>query len=218
MANDAGDVLMMVVGSDGKGVPAECQTELATGKDKDDMMDGFVKGTYFELEDFDFGMNVEDRDDESTADNQTDTKKTDKKSGKGKAKFQRWMSMPIGAKASIDSDGGYPVDLEPFSFTRHMDKASPLFFNAISSKLSFKSATVVKRKDVGAETGPQAFLRIDFTDVLFISIGWDNGEIVKEKCKFICRQVLVKYRPQAHSGLLGPVVSGAWSRKMETKA
>jgi hypothetical protein len=36
-----------------------------------------------------------------------------------------------------------------------------------------------------------AFLRIDFTDVLVIGVDWDSGDVVKEKCKFICRGVKV---------------------------
>jgi type VI protein secretion system component Hcp len=220
VANDAGDVLMMVVGSDGKGVPAECQSQI---DGKDDLMEDFIKGTFFEIQDFDFGINVEDRDDSDTEKsvNPKDPKNPQTKTtSKAKTKFSRWMAMPIGAsgKTAMDGDSGYPVDLEPFSFSRQMDKASPLFFHACGNKISYKSATLVKRKDIGSDAGLQAYLRIDFTDVLFISIGWDNGETIKEKCKFIARQVIVQYRPQASHGLLGPVIAGNWQRKMETKA
>jgi len=219
--NDSGDVLMRIIGADGKAIPAECLTQL-NGDDEDDLTSDFVRGTFFEIDDFDFGINIEDRDDsenkeqKNTSTNGKTTTTTTSTAPKSKSKFSRWMSMKVGTTGSIDKDGGYPVELEPFSFTRQMDKASPIFFHACSNKLTLKSAVVVKRKDIGSSAGLQAYLRLDFTDLLMISIGWDNGIIVKEKCKFICRQVIVQYRPQAHNGVLGPVIAGSWERKLET--
>ena len=216
MASESGDVLMMIVGADGKGVPAECRTLLAGGEDSDDLMDDFVRGTFFEVEDWDFGINVEDKDEGETPKPGTTPKVT-------KSKFSRWMSMALDSiggsgKAAGDAAGGYPVELEPFSFTRFVDKASPLLFNACSNKLSYKGAVLVKRKDIGSDKGLQTYFRIDFTDVLIISVGWDNGPVIKEKVKFISRQAIVQYKQQFADGTLGAAIAGSWVRKMETKA
>jgi len=216
VASESGDVLMMIVGADGKGVPAECTTDDITF-DGDDLMDDFEEGTFFEVEDWDFGINVEDKDEGESAKPGTTPKTA------SKAKFSRWMSMALnsiggGGKSQGDAAGGYPVELEPFSFTRFVDKASPLLFNACSNKLSYKSAVVVKRKDIGSDYGLQTYFRIDFTDVLIISLAWDNGPVIKEKVKFICRQALIQYKQQKADGSLGAAISGSWVRKMETKA
>jgi type VI protein secretion system component Hcp len=216
---DEGDVLMMIVDSDGNGVPAECQTRLATGRDKDPLMEEFTAGAFSEITDFEVGINIEDRDDDHGAPKNKDgTTKVEK----SRTKFARWMSMPISGvggsgRGSSDAAGGYPVELEPVSFSRQMDIASPALFDAISNKQSFKKVIIVKRKDVGSSLGLQSYLRFEFTDVLFISISWDNDVTVKEKCKFICRQAVVQYKPQVSAGKLGGSKKGQWLRKMETK-
>lgn len=218
MAGDEGDVLMMIIDSDGKGVPAECQTVLATGRDKDPLMTEFQAGQFCEITDFDVGINVEDRDDSGESGGKDKDK--DKEKSKSKtSKFTRWMSMPIGSfSGDADATGGYPVDLDSVSCSRQMDSASPVLLTACSQKRSFKKIIIVKRKDIGSNVGPQAYLRFEFADVLVIGISWENGVTVKEKCKFICRQLVMQYRPQLHAGKLDAVSKpGQWTRKMETK-
>jgi hypothetical protein len=82
---------------------------------------------------------------------------------------------------------------------------------------SFASATLIKRKAAGTDTSGHAFLRIDFKDVLVIGLDWDSGDVVKEKCKFICRGVKVQYKPQTSDGSLGAAVPGTWERMMSHK-
>jgi len=72
--------------------------------------------------------------------------------------------------------------MEPFSFTRMIDRASPLLFENCANSISFASATLVKRKVTGQTLALQAFLRMDFKDVLIVGISWDDGDILKEKC------------------------------------
>ena len=111
----------------------------------------------------------------------------------------------------------YPVDLEPFTFSRQMDQASPLLFEMCCNSQSFTSATLIKRKAAGTDVSGRAFLRIDFKDVLVIGVDWDSGDVVKEKCKFICRGVQVQYKPQTPDGMLGAAVPGNWKRMMPKK-
>jgi type VI protein secretion system component Hcp len=98
-----------------------------------------------------------------------------------------------------------------------MDRASPLLFQMCCDSKSFTSATLVKRKAAGSDLSGHGFLRFEFTDVLVIGVDWDSGDVVKEKCKFICRGMTVKYRPQTLNGSLGPAVPGSFSRAMSRK-
>ena len=82
---------------------------------------------------------------------------------------------------------------------------------------SFSSATLIKRKAASTSVSGHAFLRIDFTDVLVIDVDWDSGDVVKEKCKFICREVMVQYKPQKSDGSLGAPVPGTWKYRMGHK-
>ena len=100
----------------------------------------------------------------------------------------------------------YPVDLEPFTFSRQMDQASPLLFEMCCNSQSFASVTLIKRKAAGTDVSGRAFLRIDFKDVLVIGVDWDSGDVVKEKCKFICRDVEIQYQAAdagRHAGRCG---------------
>ena len=45
----------------------------------------------------------------------------------------------------------YPVDLEPFTFSRQMDQASPLLFEMCCNSQSFASVTLIKRKAAGTD-------------------------------------------------------------------
>ena len=76
---------------------------------------------------------------------------------------------------------------------------------------------MIKRKAAASNVSGHAFLRIDFTDVLVIGVDWDSGDVVKEKCKFICRGVKVQYKPQTSDGSLGAAVPGTWKRNMGHK-
>ena len=105
--------------------------------------------------------------------------------------------------------------MEPFGFTRQIDNASiPLFYDCFQTK-SFDSAAVVMRKSGGIQNTTSGlaavpFLRIDFKEILIVSLDWDGGEIVKEKCKFVCRQVAVQYAQQQHSGKAAKPLGGSF--------
>jgi hypothetical protein len=44
--------------------------------------------------------------------------------------------------------------------------------------------------------------------VLIVAVDWDGSDIVKEKVKFVCRTVSVKYRPQMAHGKAGATIGG----------
>jgi type VI protein secretion system component Hcp len=186
-------------------INAECET---TVDPKDDLLTGFKAGKFFEVDEFNFGVGLEDDD------------SAGEKSG---AKLGEKLNPALGAHAPRTrftnwlrgETKKYPVDLEPFTFSRQMDQASPVLFEMCCNSKSFASATLIKRKAAGTDASGRAFLRIDFEDVLVIGVDWDSGDVVKEKCKFICRGVKVQYKPQMPDGMLGAAVPGNWNRMMQ---
>jgi type VI protein secretion system component Hcp len=191
------DLLMKFVkGSDP--IDAEC---LASLDPKDRFLEDFKSGKFFEIDEFSFGVGLED-DDSPKSEKHPGTGSSGKEMSRSRTRFDNWLSG--------ERTKAYPVDLEPFSFTRQMDQASPLIFEMCCNSQSFASATLVKRKAAGADVSGHGFLRIDFKDVLVI-------DVVKEKCKFICRGVKVQYKPQSSSGALGAAVPGVWNRTMSRK-
>ncbi len=184
------DIVMMLKAG-GTAIEAESQSAVdgETG-----WTDDFTAGKYFEIEDFDFGINVVDSD-------SPETKGTGKEeAGRSKPKSGRFSKWVQGLTVATGQGAGgtlYPVEMEPFSFTRQIDSASPLLFKNCFKTIPFDSGAVVMRKAGGlgatSDGTGLAFLRIDFTSVLFVAIDWDAGEVVKEKCKFVCRSVKVKY-------------------------
>ncbi len=206
MATGSADYLMMLE-KGGNAIAAEGQAEIDT---KDTLMKGFAKGRFFHVEDFDFGISVVDNDSAAT-----DTTSKNGAKPKSTGRFSKWIqglnvSTGQGASGSL-----YPIEMEPFSFTRQIDLASPvLFYNCFQTK-PFDSATLVRRKLVGTVQGSNSiasipFLRIEFSAVLLISVDWDGSEEIKEKCKFVCRSVKVQYRPQRQDGSPGDIIGGDW--------
>jgi type VI protein secretion system component Hcp len=206
MAEKSTDMLMMIEKS-GQAMAAECSAAI----DKTDaLMKGFQVGKYFEVDDFDFGISLTDTDASAKGTSPphnggvTQPGQPAQKTG---ARFSKWV-QGMGATA-------YTIEMEPFSFTRQMDIASVgLFYSCFLTK-SFDAATLVMRKSGGildTNTGISniPFLRIDFSGILIVGIDWDGGEVVKEKCKFVCRRVSVQYRPQLHDGTAGQTVGGDW--------
>jgi hypothetical protein len=78
-------------------------------------------------------------------------------------------------------------------------------------RISYDSATLIKRKAAGGALSGEVFLRLDFTKVLMIGIDWDQDEPIKEKCKFISRAVTLHYRPQLPDGSLGAPKQAFWT-------
>jgi type VI protein secretion system component Hcp len=133
--------------------------------------------------------------------------KAETKSKAPKAKFSKWRNE----RAANAGSTRYPLEVEPVTFTRYMDQASTTLLQALFDSQSLASASIVRRVDTGS--GANAYLRLDFTDVLIVGIDWDDDELIEEKFKFICRGVQVRFRPQNSDGSLGAAISGAWPMK-----
>jgi type VI protein secretion system component Hcp len=191
--------MLMVLVKDNKPLAAECAAQIDRS---DALMSGFMDGKYFEISDFSFGVDLTDDDAKETKEKDKDGNEIKVQKG---SKFTRWKT------STGKMVRPYEVNLEEFSFSRQIDIASPILFQSCFRSKSFDSAAVVKRKAGGVSGGHgiagMPFFRIDFSDVLLVSLDWEiDDAVVREKCKFICREVSVQYRPQLANGSPGDVV------------
>ncbi len=215
VAQSQGDLLMKFVQANGEAVKAEGTSSLTSANS---LVADFLPGKYFEIDSFGLGLNVEDSEIGSNALNPSSSERGGAAEATAhKQKFSAWRDAKKKTRSQI-AQIAYPVVLEPFSFSRLMDRASPIFFQNCCNSVSFESASLVKRKPTGASMALQGFLRIDFKNVLIIGVDWDDGQAVKEKCKFICRGVSVQYKRQANDGSLGAASNAEWSRDLATRS
>ena len=225
MASTKGSDILMKVVRNGTAIAGEGQSELAAAK-KDSLTDGFASGQFFEINDFGFNIG-------SKAGAKKMTPAEEEKflaehpgyplpknmTSAQREEFRRdYPTHPLPAEApppSYASPGGEAeplvIDVEPVTFSKDMDSASPVLFAAFVNSETLDSFTIVKRKAAGSDRSGKAYLRLDFTDVLLIDLDMDDDdEVVKEKWKFIARKVDMRFREQNNDGSMGPVIPGGW--------
>ena len=204
------ELFMQFVQRDGAGpVLAECAADKQPG---DDFMTKFIPADYdnysnfFEIQKFQFAVQVKDQDQTKKTTQTKDPNAAPKeKSAKLEGAFASWRSAKEDQVASLQ----YPFEPGQFSFTRLIDRASPIFAKCCCNSESFESATLVKRVAVGDNAVATSFLQFIFTDVLIVGLDWDDGDMTTESCKFICRGFEVRYRQQAFDGSLSKETSHA---------
>jgi type VI protein secretion system component Hcp len=177
---------------------------------KDTLMQDFSRNTtydnytnFFEVSNFTFSMTL-DGSEQSTSALSPQARLTTQPPKAPAKDFARWRSATSKEAAGIP----YPLEFENFTFERTIDSASPIFFDSCCRSTEFDSAVLVKRisqGDLGGTVRPSVgYLRIDFTKVLIVGVNWDDGDLVKEQCQFISRQLEIRYRQQDVSGSVGP--------------
>lgn len=202
-SGDASDLMMMFV-QNNKPVPAESQTMLiSSGSVPNKLLKGFVPGGFFDVSRFTLKAGLVDQDKKNDKDKDKHDKDKKKKSASSKpGNFQGWRN------------GGhplYPIDVQPVSFTRDIDRGSQIMMQNCIDCTRYDSATLIKRKAAGGIAAGEVFLRLDFVGVLVIGIDWSNEEEIEETTEFICRSVTINYKPQLPDGSLGAVVQGFWA-------
>lgn len=216
------DIVMKFIQNGNNPVFAEC----ALDKESDDtLMKGFEPQTYdnysnfFEVTKFSFGMDVKDEDKTKKTMQQSQVSSA-KSAGVGQAgtrrvegEFATWRSAKDDQVRKLE----FPLEFKNFSFERLIDSASPIFFEACCSSTTFPSVTLVKRVSRGGNRRPEGFLRIDFKDVLIVSLSWDDGEMTTEKCEFICRHFDLQYRQQQADGSFSAMVPAKWDYLEDAK-
>ena len=107
----------------------------------------------------------------------------------------------------------YGVNLQPVSVTRTIDPASSELLQCCINNVSFDSAALIKRKAAGGAAAGQVYVRLDFYGVLISKVEWTGQDEVTETSSFICRSVIMNYRPQLNDGTLGAIIQRSWSRR-----
>jgi type VI protein secretion system component Hcp len=198
-SEQSNELLMRMVISKADYLRAESRTVIAF--ESDDLAKDYNNGSFFSVDDFSFGMNIDDRDSEGVG--------GQNKSSGPQVKFGKWKSA---SAEEIKAMSPFPLRMDEFSITRRYDCASPVLFQKCAKSESFQSASLIKRKAVGDKL--RSFLRFDFDDVLVTHIDWQDAEVIKETFKFVFRKMTVQYKTQAHSGTLNaanPVGSVSWT-------
>ncbi len=221
MAEDTRDTLMAIM-VQGKWLNAESQSVVNV---KDDLLVNsgeFAPKTFCSLDEFEVEISAQDKDEAEDPDKkqeQTENmakelhkkvqdlekqiaslknagKDGDTKGGsappRSTQQFSRFLKMGAGGIKGTDA---YPVELEPISITRRMDAASVALFDHCQNVMILDKAVVLKRRAVGLDE-LRTYLRIEFIDMLITDFDWQEGEVIKETFKFICREVKISYRPE----------------------
>jgi type VI protein secretion system component Hcp len=202
------DLMMRFEYESGQPVWSECTLDIADG---DDMAKDFMRNTgydnytnFFEVSNFAFGISLNPQ--EGGASASASQPRHGQPSAGDTREFARWRSA-VGEEFKQISPK-YPLDFDRFTFERVIDSASPKFFQACCKSETFGSAVLIKRLSQGGQ-GPDgqprpsvSYLRMEFNDVLIVGINWDDGEVIKEKCEFICRGMTIRYRRQMADGTI----------------
>ena len=222
------DLIMKFQLSDGSYVPGESRTELNLRKCPMSM--DFKPGFMFEVQSFTIKTGL-DPEDEDAKQEKVDRKrlKKDRERDEYLAKLHQHTNMPGNPPKATDTadtpkknstyekwregqdNVSYPVDIQPFEFTRAIDRASGILLQKCIDREVLKSATLIKRKAAGGKAAGEIFLRMDFTKVLLTRIDWDNEEPIKEKTQFVTRAITIHYLPQLPDGSLGAAKPAYWS-------
>lgn len=176
------DLLAYILLKGSDALAAESVSQLT---DRDATTSDFKAGRYFVAEGFTFGVKLDD-DEPSDEDSTSDDKDT--------RSFARWRRISPIASASGNERLKPPFrsETEEFEITRFIDSASPILIqNCLGSK-EFSKLVVVKRARTGGDS-LSGFMRFEFTKVRIKSINWDNGDAVKETCRFNFDSVNVSY-------------------------
>ncbi len=214
------DVLMTFIDSNSKGVAAEGTSKW--DQDDTDMMKDFADGSFFEVDDFTFGVGLGGSEDSSGAEaggssssdnpgrNQLHSRDghgnpaTTHKGGKGRSSNRFAKYIESGA---ID----FKPEVQEITITKQLDISSIRFLQSCLTYGKFQKAVLVKRKFTGVTNYYEAFLRLEFQEPLITGIEWDEGEIIKEKLKFVCRGIVAAYRQQNQDGSLKGARSASWT-------
>lgn len=114
-----------------------------------------------------------------------------------------WGVTQTGSMAHGGGGGEGKATFHDFSFTHHVDKASPVLLKSCATGDHIKEATITVRK---AGKGQQEFLIIKMNDVIITSVthggsSADNG--YPENVSLAFAKVNLEYKPQNADGSMG---------------
>lgn len=121
-----------------------------------------------------------------------------------------WGMSQSGTTHMGSGSGAGKVAIQDMSFTKYVDKSTPVLMQACCDGRHFKSAEVIVRK---AGKTPLEYLKIKMTDVIVTSVstGGSGGEDrLTENVTLNFGQVETVYTTQAADGSGGPEVQAGW--------
>jgi type VI secretion system secreted protein Hcp len=109
--------------------------------------------------------------------------------------------------------GAGKVTFNPFSITRKIDCASPVFFEMACSGKSFQTFGLGLRKSAGNQASGVMFLAFTFKLVAVKTVSWaHDDESPKETVTFEFGGLAIQYAMQKPDGGLDAVIPGGWNR------
>lgn len=115
---------------------------------------------------------------------------------------------------SGDGNGTGKVNMNDFSFTMAVNKASPKLFLACAKGEHIKSASLTVRKDNNASL---EYLKWSFTDILITSYSTSGNTCADEKpteqVTFSFGKIMIEYKEIRSNGTLGPPTTAGWDLK-----
>lgn len=169
MADDnESDLLMFFIQREGMPAIEAESTSALRGNDAR-LMSGFEEGRYFEADNFSFSMELAD----DEGGNILDPAET--------RSYGRWRALrPTQPKP----DPAFRAEPADVSISRRIDASSPVLLQYCLDKKQFHSAVMVKRARIGATGMMSVIMRLEFSKVWMRSIEWEDGDCVRETCKF----------------------------------
>jgi type VI secretion system secreted protein Hcp len=126
--------------------------------------------------------------------------------------FDIEQTLSIGSQSTGAGTGR--VQFNPFSITRKIDRASPIFFKMACAGKSFNTVGLGLRKSAGNDASGVMYLAFTFKLVAVKTVSWaHDDEAPKETVTFEYGGIVVQYAPQEPSGkLVQKVIPGGWNR------
>jgi type VI secretion system secreted protein Hcp len=136
--------------------------------------------------------------------------------------YQGWLELDhwsfgahnnhsIGSHSSGGSGGtGQFTDI---SFTRHLDKASPVLQVRTASAQAISTGTLVCCKQNGEDKFE--YFKLELENIVFSSYqcsGSGSGELPMESCSFGFAKIKIYYTPQNEDGGAGGTVDQGWDQ------
>jgi len=127
-----------------------------------------------------------------------------------------WGVTNSGSSVKTGGGGGAgKASFNDFSFSKLLDKASPLIMQAVASGKHIKSVTLYGVSADG-ERGGQDFMTITLSDVLISSYqnaGSGGGGGLQDSLSLNFTKITFDYKPQNPDGSLGSAVHAGWDLK-----
>ncbi len=193
--DDLSDVLMFFKRpKEAKPIAAESSSEVPARGAK--LMEGFMPGHYFEVQDFRFGIALAD----------------DEGGGKALQEDQRSYNRWRGLSGTDVPDPPFKAEPRDVTIERKIDASSPVLLQHCLNTEKFEQAVLVKRARIGSGGAMAVVLRMEFSDVWIRSIEWEDGDAVEESCSFKFGAVKVIYVSRGPDGSEnGTSVNCNWS-------